>query len=136
MSTEGRIRKALREVADGVNPDPMPDRPRDHAWHWGTILDSSPRHEVPSRFPVWRDMVMAGITGLLLGSAIVFAVKRGSWPPAGVLGGLFLAGHGVVLLLGQYPDQTRLTRAQLVQIAVGYGVATLVGAVVAFFAVA
>ena len=135
MNTEGRVRKALRDLADGVNPDPMPDRPREHAWHWGTIIDNEQRHRVPPRFPAWRDIVMAVVTGLLLGSAITFAVIRGSWPPAGVIGLLFLAGHGVVLGLGQYHDQTRLTPPQLKRIAAVYGLAMLVAAAIAIVAI-
>ena len=60
-------------------PTPMEDVPpketRDHAWHWGTILDASPRPGGASRVPVWGGLVVAvySVTGLA-GAVITYAV--------------------------------------------------------------
>ena len=132
MNTEQRIRKALREAASGTSPRPMPEKPRDHAWHWGTYIDGPSRPAPPSRFPLWRDTILAIITGLLLGPSITFAVVRGFWPPAGVLGVLSLVVHLVAIGLGQTVDEARLTRSDLRRIAAISGSAILVGALVAF----
>ena len=82
---------------------------RNHAWHWGSYIDSRTRPKSIKRFPLWRDMILVIITGLLLGSSIVFTLIRGSFPTAGVLGVFILVLHLLVLWLGQYVDDARLS---------------------------
>lgn len=101
---------------------------RNHAWHWGTISDSRTRPEPMKRFPLWRDMFLVTITGLLLGSSIVFTLIRGFFPPAGVIGVFILVLHLLVLWLGQYVDEARLSRRDFQQIATVGAVAMLLGA--------
>lgn len=103
---------------------------RNHAWHWGSYIDSRTRPKSIKRFPLWRDIFLATITGLLLGSSIVFALMRGYFPPAGVFALFILGSHLLVLWLGQYVDEARLSRWDFKQIGrVGAG-ATLVSALV------
>ncbi len=82
------------------------------------------------------DMALAGITGLLLGSAISFVVVRGFWPPAGVLGSLLLGIHLVAIGLGQTVRVTRKRRTDLARIAAIYGAAVLVGLLAALVVLA
>ena len=103
---------------------------RDHAWHWGSYIDSRTRPKPLQRFPLWRDMILVIITGLLLGSSIVFTSIRGFFPPAGVIGLFILVLHLLVLWLGQYVDEARLSRWDFQRIGtVGAG-AILVSALV------
>jgi hypothetical protein len=105
---------------------------RNHAWHWGSIIDSRTRPKPIKRFPLWRDLMVATLTGLLIGSSIVFTLIRGFFPPAGALGVTFLVVHLVALWLGQYVDEARLSRWDLQKIAtVGAG-AMLAGALLSF----
>lgn len=103
---------------------------RNHAWHWGTIIDSRTRPVAMKRFPLWRDMMIVIINGLLIGSSIVFTLIRGFFPPAGVLGVLFLGVHLLALWLGQYVDEVRLSRWDFQRIATVGAAAMLVSALV------
>ena len=118
-------------------PTPMEnvpsDEPRDHAWHWGTVLDRSPNRKRPSRFPAPAgDFVVGTVTGLLLGNSIVYAVMRDSVPVAAVYAAMFFLLHGLVLGIAMIGDETRPTRKEFLGIAAVYGVAGLLGAATTF----
>jgi hypothetical protein len=109
---------------------------RNHSWHWGTIIDSRSRPKPIKRFPLWYDMVFAAITGLLLGASLTFTLLRGFFPPAGVMGVLFLGMHLVTLWLGQYVEQARFSRSDFQWIATVGSAAILVAALGAFILMA
>ena len=56
------------------------------------------REQVPLRHPsqIYEALGEGLLLGLLLWSVLLLWRRRGSWPPAGFLGGLFLAGYGSV----------------------------------------
>lgn len=118
-------------------PTPMEDVPpketRDHAWHWGTILDSTPRPGRRTRVPMWwGGLVVAAIAGSLLGSSIVYTVMRDSWPFAGVIGVMLLVVHAVSLGIGQLGHLSRLTRSEFGRIVAVYGMTGLIAGAVAY----
>jgi len=110
------------------------NEPRDHAWHWGTVLDRSPNRKRPSRFPTPAgDLVVGTVGGLLLGNSIVYAVMRDSVPVAAVYAAMFLILHSLILGIAMIGDETRPTRKEFLGIAAVYGVAGLLSAAITFF---
>ena len=95
---------------------------RNHAWHWGTVINSRTRPRAVKRFPLWRDMLIATMSGVLLGASLTFTLRRGFFPPAGAIGLFTLLVHVVALGLGQFVDEARLSRWDIRRIAsVGVG---------------
>ena len=118
-------------------PTPMekvpPKETRDHAWHWGTVLDRSPNRKRPSRFPPPAgDLVLGIVAGLLLGNSIVYAVTRDSVPGTAVLAAMILILHSLVLGIAMMGDETRPTRKEFLAIAAVYGFAGLLSAAITF----
>ena len=121
-------------MSKGV-PTPMenvpPDQTRDHAWHWGTVLDGSARGKRRSRFgPPVGDLVLATVTGFLLGSSIVYVAMRDGFPVMAVFAVMFLIVHAMTLGIAHIGDETRPTREEYLRITSAYGVAGLIGALV------
>jgi hypothetical protein len=107
------------------------NQPRDHAWHWGTVLDRSPNRKRLSRFPAPAgDLVVGIVAGLLLGNSIVYAVMRDSVPVTAVYAAMFLILHTLILGIAMIGDETRPSRKEFLGIAAVYGLAGLLSAAI------